>query len=203
MKNNFLNAMQFRHACKLFDENKKVAKTDLDFILETGRLSPSSFGVEHWRFIVVQSADLKKKLKSACYDQPQVGTASAVVVILGLKEDLKPGSEYIQKMFKRLQMPEEKYEAMLGFYKFMVDQLDITWWSISQCHIAGANMMTSAASIGIDSCPIGGYDMKKVKDVLGVDSNKYTVGLIIPFGYRVNEQRGKTRLPIDELVEYR
>jgi nitroreductase len=62
MKEIMMKAFNFRHACKQFDESRKVAKEDIDFILEAGRLSPSSFGVEHWRFIVVESADLKKQL---------------------------------------------------------------------------------------------------------------------------------------------
>ena len=63
-KQEILNAYNFRYACKEFDASKKIAKEDFDFILETGRLSPSSFGFEPWQFVILQNADLKGKLKA-------------------------------------------------------------------------------------------------------------------------------------------
>lgn len=56
---NFLEAMKFRHACKIFDENKKISAGEFDFILEAGRLSPSSTGLEQWDFLVVQNPQLR------------------------------------------------------------------------------------------------------------------------------------------------
>lgn len=60
MKESFLNAMKFRHACKVFDEDKKIPDEDFEYILETGRLSPSSFGFEPWQFLVVQNKNLRE-----------------------------------------------------------------------------------------------------------------------------------------------
>lgn len=62
-KNKILKAYNFRHACKLFDQDKKISKSDIDFILKTGLLSPSSFGFEPWHFVVVQNQELRTKLK--------------------------------------------------------------------------------------------------------------------------------------------
>lgn len=59
---NFLEAMKFRHACKIFDENKKISAGEFDFILEAGRLSPSSTGLEQWDFLVVQNPQLRQKI---------------------------------------------------------------------------------------------------------------------------------------------
>ena len=61
MRNDFEKAMNFRHACKLFDETKKMSQADLDFILEAGRLSPSSIGMEQWKFVVVRDKELREK----------------------------------------------------------------------------------------------------------------------------------------------
>jgi nitroreductase len=204
MKETLMQAFTFRHACKKFNENRKVAKEDLDFILEAGRLSPSSFGVEHWRFIVVESADLKKKLQTACHNQPQLSTCSHVIAIAALLEDkLAPNSSYIKQMFERWGMPEEGLRGVLWFYETMVNQYDIRWWSMAQCHIAAANMMTAAAVLGIDSCPIAGFDAAQVRRVLGLDEKKQEIALVVALGYRAKEPRPKTRLPMTELVEYR
>jgi len=79
MKNALLDAFNFRHACKLFDASRKIPQTDLGFILEAGCLSPSSMGLEHWKFIVVQTPQLKADMQHACSDQPQIGIDSCPI----------------------------------------------------------------------------------------------------------------------------
>lgn len=73
----------------------------------------------------------------------------------------------------------------------------------AQCHIAGANMMSGAAFIGIDSCPIAGFDAEAVSKVLDYSRADYEISLVVPFGYRANPQPEKFRLPISELVSYK
>ena len=75
-KKDVLKAFEFRHACKEFNENKKISDEDIRFILETGRLSPSSFGLEQWKFIVVQKPEIKTRLQAASYDQLQLTSCS-------------------------------------------------------------------------------------------------------------------------------
>ena len=90
---NFLDAMQKRHACKLFDNTKRISKEKLELILEYGRLSPSSFGMEPWRFLIVQSQETKEKLQPFCWDQPQIATCSDLVLIKTVISPLAPGSK--------------------------------------------------------------------------------------------------------------
>lgn len=203
MKQEFLQAMHFRHACKLFDATRQVAQDDLEFILEVGRLSPSSIGMEHWKFIVTRRQELKDALRQACMDQPQLSTCSVVMVILAKTADLAPDSEYVRTMLRRLDMPEAEYQGMLDFYHQFVASTDITAWSVAQCHIAAANMMTAAASIGIDSCPIGAFEPSAVQQLLELDAERYAVALLLPLGYRAKPQPPKHRLAMAELVEYR
>ena len=68
MEKTFMEAMDFRHACKIFDETKKVSCEDMNYILEAGRKSPSSFGMEPWKFLVITNEDLKEKLKPVCWN---------------------------------------------------------------------------------------------------------------------------------------
>jgi len=84
-KEDILKAFHERHACKLFDDKKKIPKEDFDFLLEIGRLSPSSFGMEHWKFLVITSQDLKEKLRPVCWNQPQITTCSHLVAYLAKK----------------------------------------------------------------------------------------------------------------------
>ncbi|MEW6353830.1 MAG: NAD(P)H-dependent oxidoreductase [Pseudomonadota bacterium] len=203
MKEALLRILNFRHACKLFDQDKKIPGEDLQYILEAGRLAPSSLGLEHWKFIVVQTQSLKDALQKACKDQPQLGTCSDAVVILAKKAELAPGGAYVTAQFKRLALPQEEYDELVEFYKELAQKIDLTAWSITQCHIAAAHIMLAAAAIGIDSCPIGGFDPEQVKEVLHIDGAYYAVALIVPLGYRKHPQPPRHRLPMEALVEYR
>ncbi|WP_458700647.1 NAD(P)H-dependent oxidoreductase [Sulfurospirillum sp. 1307] len=208
MKNDFLKAMDFRHACKIFDENKKISKEDLHYILEVGKKSPSSFGMEPWKFLVVQNLELKEKIKPFCWDQPQITTCSDLVIILARIEDVKPSSGVPEKRFARREMPKEKRDFYLDLYaKHLANTLssdeNILAWTARQCYIAAGNMMSAAAFIGIDSCPIEGFEKENLEKLLELDTKKYQVAMVLPFGYRLNEQPAQQRLPFEEVVEFR
>ncbi len=207
VKNQFLEAMNFRHACKIFDENRKIPKDDFNYILECARLSPSSFGMEHWRLLVITNDKLKKRLKPYCWNQPQITTCSHLVVIKAIKKDLFPNSDYVKKIFFRRDLPKEKILNYLKVYEnFMQDKLnskELFCWSSKQCYIAAANMMTGAAFIKVDSCPIEGFEKEMVEEILEIDKEKEEVSLLIAFGYRVNKAPQKKRLSLDEIVEWR
>ncbi|MGM0884978.1 MAG: NAD(P)H-dependent oxidoreductase [Bacillota bacterium] len=216
-KQEILKAYQFRHACKAFDTNKKITDEDFHFILETGRLSPSSFGFEPWKFVVIQDASLREKLKLVSGGaQGQLPTASHFVVILARrKEGLRHDSVHVIKMMKDIHhMPDEVVQGLSGFYKSFVEtELEdndrlIFEWASKQTYIALGNMMTAAAQIGIDSCPIEGFDKKQVTAILQnegiINGDDFGVACMVAFGYRQEDpKRPKTRQHIDEIVEWR
>lgn len=207
MKKDFLEAMDFRHACKIFDENKKMSKEDLNFILEVGRKSPSSFGMEAWKFLVINNKELREEIRTVCWNQPQITTCSELVIILAKIEDVKVESGIPEKRFARREMPKEKLDFYLNLYAdHLKDTLstddNIYSWTARQTYLAASNMMTAAASIGIDSCPIEGFEKENLEKILKLDTSKYQVALVLPFGYRINEQSTQQRLSLDEVVEY-
>ncbi|HRJ53402.1 MAG TPA: NAD(P)H-dependent oxidoreductase [Candidatus Thiothrix moscowensis] len=204
----FLQAMNFRHACKKFDPQQKIAEADFQQILEFGRLSPSSFGMEHWRFVVVQTPELREKLREQCWNQPQITDSSHVMVILAKSAAVEPGSTYVKQLFGRRGLPVEAEQAYLERYAAhnaseIAPYMNTFAWASKQCYIALANMMTGAASLGIDSCPIEGFSKAGVEEVLGVDTAQYGVAVVVAFGYRAGEQTSRLRQPLAELVEYR
>ncbi len=207
MKNEFTKAMDFRHACKLFDENKKISDEEIHYILEAGRKSPSSFGMEAWKFLVITNEELKAKLRPECWNQVQITSCSHLVVVLAGIKNAKIQSGVPQKRFTRREMTQEKLDFYLDLYAGHLKQTlssdeNIYAWTARQTYIAAGNMMTAAAMIGIDSCPIEGFDKEKVETVLGLDVSKYQVAMLLPFGYRVNEQSTQLRLPFEEVVEF-
>lgn len=202
MKQQLADLFQRRFACHLFDSQRSINPSDLEFVLEAGRLSPSSFGLEHWKFVVVQSHDLKQALQTACFQQPQVGSASAVIIVLAKLAELAPDSPYIQKLLER-EYPGDQLPMGQANYRNLYAAIDVRAWSVSQCHIAAANMMTAATAVGLDSCAIGGFLPDQIQQLLHIDPKQYEIALILPIGYCTEQPHEKRRLPLADLVEYR
>ena len=206
MENAFEEAMKFRHACKVFDETKKISDEDIRYILEAGRKSPSSFGMEAWKFVVITNEALKEKLCPACWDQVQITSCSHLVIVLAGIDSVKPESGLPEKRFLRA-MPQEKVDFYMGLYASHLETIlssdeNILAWTAKQTGIAAGNMMTAAAIKGIDSCPIEGFDKTAVESILELDTKKFQLSIVIPFGYRINEQSSQLRLDFDEIVEF-
>lgn len=207
MEKTFEEALAFRHACKIFDETKKINDEDLTYILEAGRKAPSSFGMEPWKFLVITNQELKEKLKPVCWNQAQITTCSHLVVVLAAIEAVKPEFGVVEQKFKRREMPQEKLDMYLGLYANHLKQTlstdeNIYAWTAKQTVFAIENMMMAAAIKGIDSCAIEGFEKEKVEEILALDTKKYQLSTIIPFGYRINEQSSQLREPLENVVEY-
>ncbi|NOQ31241.1 MAG: NAD(P)H-dependent oxidoreductase [Helicobacteraceae bacterium] len=206
-KEEFLNMMNFRHACKVFNETKKINDEDMHYILDVARVSPSSFGMEAWKFLVITNEELKAKLKPFCWNQVQITSCSHLVIVLAGIENLKVESGVVESQLMRRNLPKDKLEAFIELYASHLGNTlnsdeNIYQWSARQTYIASANMMNAAASIGIDSCPIEGFEKDNVEKVLDLDTKKYQVAMVLPFGYRLNEQPAKFRSKFEDVVEF-
>lgn len=216
-KENILAAYQYRHATKEFDSSRKISAEDFSFILETGRLSPSSFGFEPWKFVVLQNPELREKLRPHAWGaQKQLPTASHFVLILARQpRDMAADSAYIQGMMQDVQkLPTEVAEGKLKFYDtFLKSDFGLAGneramfeWGARQTYLPLGNMMTAAALIGIDSCPIEGFDKAKTEQLLAaegiMDPEHFGLSCMVAFGYRTGEPRPKTRRTVDQVVEW-
>lgn len=215
-KEDILKAFNYRHACKEFDINKKISEEDFSFIIETARLSPSSFGFEPWHLLVVQNRDLRNKLKEFSWGASlKLDTASHFVLCLTLQPAyMKYDSEYLNYFMKNVKnYPDDVIDMMKEYFKnFQKDDFDLNTerslfdWASKQSYIAMGNMMTSAAMINIDSCPIEGFNKKKIEEILkndfNIDTSKYGISYMLAFGYRVNDAPEKTRRNTNELISW-
>ena len=207
MDKTFLESLEFRHACKAFDESKQISQQDLEFILDAARRAPSSFGMEAWKFLVITNKELKAKLRPLCWNQVQITSCSHLVVILAGIESVKVESGIPKKMFARRDMPQDSLDFYLNLYadhlkETLSSDENIYAWTAKQTVFATANMMSAAAVKGIDSCPLEGYDRDAVEAILELDKSKYRLSMLLPLGYRINEQPSQQRLSYDEVVEY-
>lgn len=216
IKRQVLDAFLFRHACKEFDAAKTIEEGDMAYILETGRLSPSSFGWEPWQFVVLQDKAIREKLLPVTWGARRtLPTASHFVLLLTRKsEAMQPDSTHIQHMMRDIQqLPDEVVKGKGGVYgNFLTSDWNLAEserlvfeWASRQTYIALGNMMTAAAMIGIDSCPIEGFLLEPAETVLreeGILEDGFGLSCMAAFGYRVSDPRSKTRRPLDEVVKW-
>ncbi|MFC3811410.1 NAD(P)H-dependent oxidoreductase [Lacihabitans lacunae] len=217
-KEDIINAFQFRHATKEFDPTKKLSDDEINFILETAHLSPSSFGFEPWHFVVVQDQELRELIKPVAWGAPlKLDTASHFVLGLSMKAPMtKWDSEYIMHMMKEVKsLSDERIEGYLKFYREFQERdfnLDtdkkLFDWASKQTYIALGNMMTAAALTGIDSCPIEGFHEEKVEELLrekfGIDTDKYGLSYMVAFGHRkADPPFAKSRRDISDIVTWK
>lgn len=212
-KDDILNAFAYRASTRSYDGNKKIPADEFNAILEMGRLSPSSVGYEPWQFLVLQNAELRQKLKPYCWGIPTMETSSHIVAILA-KKNARYDTPYFGQIMDRRGLEGEAREKALAVYKkFQTEDIAILEndrslydWASKQTYIALANMMTGAAMMGIDSCPIEGFDYKEVNQILAdeglFDPNEWAVSVMCTFGYRDKDIKPKARKAFDEVVKF-
>lgn len=212
-KEQVLAALQNRHATKVFDSTRLISDLDVQYILEAGRLSPSSIGLEPWKFVVVQNHELRNKLKKVSPGaQGQLDNASHFVIILA-RTNVQYNSPYVLDHMRQVQqMPEEVVQFISGALKdvqqvrgLLDDERLLYEWSAKQSYIALGNMMTAAALIGIDSCPIEGFDYTEVDRILAdkdlLENGNFQSAVMMALGYRQEEpKRAKTRSDMEKIV---
>lgn len=208
-----LDILNFRHACKEFDSSKKISDSDFEIILKGGQLSPSSMGIEPWKFLVIQNESLREELATVSWGgKKQIPSCSHLVILLSrMPKELKHDSSYIHHLLTDVkQMPQEAIENFKGVVKMIEDtrfqnnEKALLNYSCLQTYIAAANMMTVSAMQQIDSCAMGGYDQKAVEEILIkhnlLNKDEFYLTLMIAFGYRINEPTPKTRQSLNDLV---
>ena len=187
-----------RHATTVFDDTKIIPDDIIHDVLMAGQLSPSSFGLEPWRFIVLKNKEKQKEMEPMCYHQPQISSASHIIILVG-RTDFNASDSYIDECSNRYSENQEKMAKTIR--TFFTYTKDIKNWASHQCYIASANMMSVGAMREIDSCPMAGFIPDKVAEFLKLKENEFPA-LVLPLGYRAKEPRAKVRWELEKIVEY-
>ncbi|NCC66030.1 MAG: NAD(P)H-dependent oxidoreductase, partial [Spirochaetia bacterium] len=187
-----------------YDVSKPLNEYQIARILEFGRLTPTSFGLELWAFHVVKSQQKLEALFHACFDQETVGSSVfTVAVLVRTAAFANPDSELVKSRAGRFGDPLKVFiDDYRPYYEFLKQENRLGCWLKSQGYLAVANMMTGACTLGIQSCAIEGFDEQKVLDVLKVSSRAWQVSLLATFGYSMEEERPKIRESLDSLTVY-
>ncbi len=196
-KEEILKALNWRYAVKIFDKDKKVSEEDLNTILETGILSPSSLGLEPWKFIVVKDLETRAKLFEVS-KQPKVTDASYLIV-LTYKTDIK---EIIKERLERTaRIQNQKVEELTTYKDFLEGatknktELELDSWLKAQSYIPLGIMTQTASLLHIDNCPMEGFQNEKVDEILNLKSQNLKSVTMLALGHRgIDPQSEKPKI---------
>jgi nitroreductase len=184
-----LDSLNWRYATKQFDPKRKISSQDWATLEEALLLSPSSGGLQPWKFIVVTDPEIRAKLLPASFGQPQITTASHLVVFAS-KNNLSETDvdALINRTVTTRGVPAESlatYRNMLvGGLVNSTDEPGRNAWARNQTFIPLGVLLTSAAMLGIDACPMGGFDGAQYDEILGLKRDGYASAVIVTLGYR-------------------
>lgn len=186
-----LPAIQSRFACRDFAPDQAPSPEQLAELIEAGRLAPSAFGLEPWRFVLVTDTSARAAVARACFDQPAARTAPAFIVVVALIDALEPGTDYVRERFQaeaRGGDPAPIHAAYRAFHR----PADIAGWACGQCNFAAENILLQAAYLGLGSCPVGGFDESALRAAVGIGVGEVPA-LVIAVGRCAEGQLARVR----------
>ena len=207
-----LKAQAWRYATKKFDSARKISADTWAALEQALILSPSSYGLQPWKFIVVSDPALKAKLRPASWNQAQVEDCSHFVVFLA--KDTIAEADLDHFLARTAEVRGQTVEALAGYKGYMMGDLVkgprsavIAEWAARQVYIALGNFMTSAALLGVDTCPMEGLEPAKYDEILGLAGTGFHTVVACPAGYRAAEDKyasaPKVRYSAAELIDRR
>lgn len=184
-----LENLKWRYATKRFDPKKKISAAELDVLEQAMVLSPSSFGLQPWKFFFIDSPELRAKLRAESWNQPQVVEASHFVVFAVRKNMNRADVE--RHINQVASVRGLKKESLADYQKMMVEFVeatkpgfDVTVWASRQVYIALGTLLTTAAMLGVDACPMEGFSSAGYDKILGLEAEGYSALVLCALGYR-------------------
>ena len=180
--------LNWRYATKKFDSLKKISRQDFEELLEALRLSPSSFGLQPWKFIVVHDPILRKKLRPHAWGQPQVTDADTLIVFCSLKsmneKYVKDHADLIAQVRGVTRGSISGYEQMMLASLKSKSPEAVSQWMKNQVYIALGVFLSECAHRKIDACPMEGFDAEKFDEILDLPQQGLESVVLCAIGYR-------------------
>lgn len=206
------NQLNWRYACKKFDTTKKIREADWNVLVESLRLSASSYGLQPWKFIVVQNPEIRKQLLPWAWGQTPVTDCSHFIVFT-YKE--KMDEPHIEKFIQQTASVRGiDPNSLLGYKNMMLGDLVngpraeiINWWAQRQTYIAMGTLLTTAAMMEIDTLPMEGLNPSEFDKILKIEGTGWKTVAAVACGYRAADDKyqfgKKVRFNLDEILEIR
>ena len=205
--NKYIENLHWRYATKKFNPEKHVSKDDLETLLDAIRLSASSYGLQPYEVMVIEDPEVRAKLKPAAFGQPQITDASYLMVFAyNTNVDEHYLDEFIKNNSETRNKPVEDFQDLKEMIKnsvltFTVEAKHI--WASRQVYIALGNLLSAAADLKIDVCPMEGFNSAEFDELLDLKSKDLKSVTLATVGYRSETEQlkdaKKVRKSKDEL----
>lgn len=204
----YLQALRKRYSVKKFDPAKKVSPEVLRNILEAGKLSASSLGLQPYKIFVVESDEMLKNLVPSFHNPSQISTCSHLIVIVS-KKNIE--ANYVDGYFRHISEIREIPVENLGLFRKNIDTYtetneNVHLWAEKQTYIVLGNLMFAAALEQVDSCPMEGFKKENIEKTLNIDTEKESVAVTLALGYRSPDDEfqkmKKVRKPDEKLFKF-
>jgi nitroreductase len=203
-----LERLNWRYATKQFDPNRKINAQDWATLEDVLQLSPSSGGLQPWKFIVVTDPAVRQRLRPVSYGQPQITDASHLVVFASKNNFSEADVDaHIHNVAKTQGAPVESLAQLRGMLVGGIvnsrAESARDAWARNQVYIALGNLLASAALLGIDACPMEGFDRAQYDEILGLKAKGYSSAVVATLGYRLASDKyaagPKVRFPKEQI----
>jgi len=196
----FADIVMSRYATKKFD-GRKIPETHISRLLEMVRFAPSALNLQPWKIKMVTDQKLKDQLRPAAFNQEQVTTCSHLLVFCA-DPDYDSLIRRLGTLLKKSGVPEETQKMIVGMavqFTQNMSQDQKLAWSQAQTYLALGNALHGAKSLGFDSCPMGGFDVKEFTRILTIPSPLVPT-MLCPVGYAADKPMQKMRFAKEEIV---
>ena len=203
-----LDALKWRYATKKFDAAKHIPEDTWQMLEHSLVLTPSSFGLQPWRFLIIENPEVRSALRGASWGQGQVTDASHLVVFTA-RTDLSEAevAEWVDHLADVQSTPREVLAPLKSVINNFIHPMSPAarhQWNVRQVYIALGQFMAAAAVLGIDTCPLEGIDPAGYDKVLGLENSGYATAVACAAGYRADDDRHarlpKARFPHERLI---
>ena len=189
-----IEALQWRYATKKFDPKRRIPQDQWAALEEAMVLAPSSFGLQPWRFVLVETPEIRAQLPALSWGQTQPVDCSHYVVFAVRKGlTVADVDRYVDRIAEVRGATRESLEGyrsfMLGSQKAASEQGRLDDWSSRQVYIALGQAMAAAALLGIDTCPLEGIEPAKYDSLLELEQDGYSALCGLAFGYRAEDDK--------------
>lgn len=192
-----LTAIQQRRAVKHYDPDHQMSESEIQTLMEHVLLSPTSFNIQNWRFVIVDDPELRQQIRAASWNQAQVTDASLLVLLCGnLNAWQQQPERYWQNAPEAVR--QQLVPMIIQFYEgseaLQRDE------AMRSCGIAAQTLMLAAKAMGYDTCPMIGFDPQAVADIIQLPAD-HLIGMMITVGKAVQPARERGgQLPLSEVV---
>jgi nitroreductase/dihydropteridine reductase len=205
---NSIQSLEWRYACKKFDETKKLSNSQLMTLKNAFNLTATSFGLQPFKLLVIKDQKIKDTLQPLAYFQPQISTCSHLLVLcIETNIDEKIVDSYFDLVHEVRKTPEEilsKFRNQLKEIYTNNTAQAIEQSAIYQTYIILGTLMTVCALEKIDSCPMEGFNAKKFDEILQLEEKNLKSVLLLPVGFRAEDDfmstQKKVRKPLQEMI---